>query len=314
MARKDDSGWRDGALNDWHARHGFPCPAAGMVLPMIEYDRGRAVGLVNYVRRGDALPRGKEAAATFAAFRSVLDPVEGTELPFLTAQYDPRNWAMCLFPHNAAAAALVRRVADDTGADGWATVTEAQFAELLYAMRGRDVPDLFGYDVTWSESEWLRLEPLGERPELPFPCSDMSARRRLYEPRGSAPMRVKLPCLDIDLAVTDQGDRLALVVDYKRMSAVCDPSGTNATALASLGATANRQVPAFMTRYFGAGPDCYRFETMPLNASAQQLLCYALGASDAPASDDALARAVGGGWVRLSEPQWLDVLRIARDV
>lgn len=309
--RKDDSGWRDGALNDWHARHGFPCPAAGMVLPMIEYDRGRAVGLVNYVRRGDALPRGAEVTSTFEAFRSVLDPVEGTELPFLTAQYDPRNWAMQLFPHNAAAAVLL----DDETSDGanWYRVSEERFARLLYAMRGREVPDLFGYDVEWSRSSWSELDMFGDRPELSFPCADMSARRRLYEPRGSAPMRVKLPCLDIDLVVTDRDDRLALVVDYKRMSAVCDPAGTNAQALASLAGPIN-MVPAFMTRYFGAGPGCYRFETMPLNASAQQLLCYALGASDAPASDDALARAVGGGWVRLSEPQWLDVLRVARDV
>jgi hypothetical protein len=307
--RKDDSGWRDGALNDWHARHGFPCPAAGMVLPMIEYDRGRAVGLVNYVRRGDALAHGKEAAATFAAFRNVGGGY-GDQLPFLTAQYDPRNWAMCLFPHNPAAAGLLDN--EEANSRGWVTVSEECFAGLLYAMRGRELPDLFGYDVTWSESEWLRLEPLGERPELPFPCSDMSARRRLYEPRGSAPMRVKLPCLDIDLAVTDQNDRLALVVDYKRMSAVCDPSGTNATALASLWSRSDHQVPAFMTRYFGVEPGRYRFETMPLNASAQHLLCYALGANDA--NDETLARAVGGGWVRLSEPQWLDVLRIARDV
>lgn len=311
--RKDDSGWRDGALNDWHASKGFPCPAAGMDLPMIEYDRGVAVGLVNYVRRGDALPSGKDAAATFAAFGQVLDSKNpGSRLPFLTAQYDPRNWAMRLFPHNPSAAALVRRVADDTGGDGWAPVTETQFAELLYAMRSREVPDLFGYDVEWSKSSWSELDMLGYRPELPFPCSDMSARRRLYEPRGSAPMRYKLPCLDVDLAVVDPDDRLVMVVDYKRMGAVCDLTGTNARALASLRSFSDHPVPAFMTRYFGSGPDFCSFETYALNKSASMLLCYALGADDV--NDETLARAVAGGWVRLTEGQWLDVLRVARDV
>lgn len=309
--RKDDSGWRDDALNDWHYRQGFPCPAAGMDLPMIEYDRGVAVGLVNYVRRGDPLAHGTEAGSMYMAFGQVLDSKHfGTQLPFLTVRYDPRNWAMQLFPHNATAAALLDN--EETNARGWVPVSEERFAQLLYAMRGREMPDLFGYDVEWSESSWSELGMYGERPELTFPCSDMSARRRLYEPRGSAPMRFKLPCLDIDLAVLDQDGRLAAVVDYKRMTAVCDPAGTNATALASLWSRSDHQVPAFMTRYFGAGAGHYRFETLPLNASAQRLLCYTLGANDANA--DVLARAVAGSWTRLTEDQWLDVLRVARDV
>lgn len=308
--RKIDSGWRDVDLNDWHVRHEFPCPAAGMALPMIEYDRGIAVGLVNYMPRDAAKPRGSDVASSYRAFATLAGPVKRDQLPFLTAEYDRRNWAMNLFPHNAAADALLDNE-NDFGR-GWVSVSEERFAELLYAMRGRTVPDMFGYGVEWAKSEWLRLEPLGGRPEQPFPCADMSARRREYEPATSAPMRVKLPCLDVDLAVMDQDDRLALVVDYKRMGAVCDTAGTNARALASLTTVSGFNVPAFMTRYFGSASSGYRFETYPLNGTASCHLAYVLGVGGTAWE---LADAVAGHrWVRLTEGQWLNVLRVARDL
>lgn len=304
MARKPDSGWRDESLNKWHVANGFPCPAAGMALPMIEYDRGQAVGLVNYIRRGDPLPSGSQVAAAYRAFGHAY-PGKGSEpLPFLTAVYDSRNWAMQLFPHNDAARSLL-------GDEGPYVVTEKHFAAILYLMRDRTMPDMFGYGVEWSTAPWLRLEPLGERASLPFPCADMSARRREYEPTVSAPMRVKLPCLDIDLAVVDHEDSLSLVVDYKRFGAACDVAGTNATALASLAGRTGPPVPAFMTRYFGQ-PGSYGFEAYPLNRAAASLLAYSLGSLD---DVDAMARAVAGDlWVRLTEPQWLGVLKAARDL
>ena len=304
MTRKPDSGWRDESLNKWHAANGFPCPAAGMALPMIEYDRGVAVGLVNYIRRGDPLPTGAQVAAVYRAFGHAY-PGKGNEpLPFLTAVYDSRNWAMQLFPHNDAARSLL-------GGAAPYEATEKHFAAILYRMRDRMLPDMFGYGIEWSEDAWLTLEPFGQRESLPFPCADMSARRREYEPNVSAPMRVKLPCLDIDLAVVDQEDSLALVVDYKRFGAACDVAGTNATALASLKGPRRLGIPAFMTRYFGQ-PGSYGFEAYPLNRAAASLLAYSLGSLD---DVDAMARAVAGDlWVRLTEPQWLEVLKAARDL
>lgn len=320
MARRDDSGWRDSALTEWHARHGFPCPASGMVLPMIEYDRGRAVGLVNYIPRGNALPQGPEVGATYRAFGRLYAGSGGSSLPFLTAVYDPRNWAMRLFPHNDAACDLLdvkglrigqTRVAA-TATPYWRSFTEARFAELLYAMRGRELPDMFGYGVEWNEGLWNPDNPVPARGNLPFPCADISARRRAYEPAVTAPMRIKIPCMDVDLAVTGPDEHLALVVDYKRRGAVCDLQGTNAKALASLAGASGMAVPAFMTRYHSDG-DTWWFETHPLNGSASTHLAYALGSTGAwPDPLDQVV--VGEQWIRLNEQQWLDVLRVARDV
>lgn len=310
MARKTDSGWRDEALNEWHVRNGFPCPAAGMVLPMIEYDRGQSVGLVNYVRRGENLPSGPDVAGMYRAFGDLHNDTGGKPLPFLTAAYDPRNWAMKVFPHNEAARSLM-------GTQGlaphWVAVTEHHFAAQLFAMRGRSLPDMFGYGVEWSTAPWMADNLEASRHEQPFPGADISARRRAYEPVVSAPMRVKLPCLDIDLAIADRDDKLSLVVDYKRPNATCDVKGTNATALASLARPVGPPVAAMMTRYWGDDRNGRYFEAWPLNRSASRHLSYTLGAVDA--RPDVLAKAVAGDhWVRLTEDEWLSVLKVAKEL
>lgn len=304
MARRDDSGWRDSALADWHAANGFACPAAGMVLPMIEYDRGQSVGIVNYIPRGNGLPKGEAIWSTYRAFGDLHNDTGGAPLPFLSAVYDPRNWAMKVFPHNDAAAALVG------ASSGWHAVPEREFAALLFAMRKRQLPDLFGYGVEWNTGPWLGDDPVPARGNLPFPCADMSDRRRRYEPDVSAPGRLKVPCLDVDLAVADQDDRLALVVDYKRRGALCDVTGTNATALASLARRTGPPVAALMTRYWTDGAEWW-FETYPLNRTARLHLAYVLG--DTGQDSARITQAVAEDrWIRMDERLWLGTLRAAR--
>jgi len=315
MARRDDSGWRDADLTKWHTDRGFACPAAGTVLPMIEYDRGRAVGLVNYIPRGNPLPNGEAEAAVYRALGRLHQDADGRPLPFITAVYDPTNWAMRVFPHNETACSLMGLGGHFTRS--WHGRSEYEFAEMLFRMRGRKVPDMFGMGVQWNTGSWLADDPVPARGNLTFPCADMSARRRAYEPAVAAPMRFKVPCLDIDLAVVDRDDRLALVVDYKRRGAVCDVTGTNATALASLAhPNHDHVIPAFMTRYHGDGDDWW-FETYALNRTASQHLAYVLGSMGVPdeATINALACTIAGRqWVRLTQHQWYGVLATARDL
>lgn len=301
--RKDDSGWRDRALADWHQANGFECPAPGMVMPMIEYDRGKAVGIVNYIRRGDELPTGAAVGAAYRAFGSLCGAASGEPLPFLTAVYDPRNWSVQLYPHNTSARMLT--------ADSWLAVSEYNFARLLYGMRGRRIPDLSIYGVEYRTSGWFSGDP-AVLEEQPWPCADMSARRRAYEPAATVPMREKVPCMDVDFTVVDQEDYLALVVDYKRHNALADTQGTNATALASLTHRNRKPVAAAMVRY-SANDGEWWFEAFPLNHSATGLFSFALGHGGG--SPDQVARAVAGKqWVRMSGDQWLGILRCVRDL
>lgn len=311
MARRTDTGWRDSLLTVRHAVYGFTAPAPGMVLPMVEYDRGRAVGLVNYLRIGDEVPNGPETAAAYRAFGRLADAAAMDHLPFLTAAYDPVDWSMALFPHNDAAQALV-------GRKGWTRVVEADFAALLYQMRGKVLPDLSCYGVRWNDTMWTTpssaTDP-GARYEK-WRGQAMSQRRREYEPTESVPFGLRVPCLDIDLAVIGPNEYVSLVVDYKAAGArlPTNLSHPNYKALASLASDTRSPVgvAAYVVEYAPVKP-AWQFRVHCLNKAAELHLAYSLGHTNA--STGALASAVvGDQWVSLTEAEWLDVLRCARDL
>lgn len=313
MARRTDTGWRDTLLGARHELWGFHAPAAGMKLPMIEYDRGKAVGIVSYQPLGNTLPTGPDVARAHRAFGRLRDASAMDELPFLTARYDVRDWSMDVFPHNGAAERLM-------GVQGprWAKLAEADFAALLYRMRGRQLPDLRPYGVEWN-TDWKRSYaadvPVVDGFER-WPGEPMSVRRRNYEPKVSVPFSQRVPCLDVDFAVIDSEDCVAMLVDYKaagaRLPVNLDHPNLKALASMTCGGLSGQNVPAFVVEYT---PDrgAWSFRVNCLNKSARLLLAYALGAVGADVS--ALASTVAGApWVALTETEWTDVLRCARDV
>lgn len=306
--RKLDSGWRDNLLTVRHRHYGFELPAAGMGLPMIEYDHGEPLAVISYQKRGEQLPKGDGVSAAYTAFGR-LSRSDGSTLPFLTVQYDPRNWSFRLFPHNRAAF-------DFTGHEGWWPVNELRFVSELYRLRGRPMPDLEPYGITYSTAPWLSQEPFRPAVDEPWPHAAMSVRRRNYEPVAHVRAGQRNPCLDVDFAVLDRDRRVSLLVDYKAPGARVSLKSTNLTALADLfvrpraGGLVN--VPAMVVRYEPTKP-AWGFHVHCLNQTARMRLSYVLGASQAPAGT--LAAAITGeDWVELTEAQWLDVLRCARDL
>lgn len=310
--RRSDSGWRDTLLTTRHRLYGYDCPASGMYLPMIEYDRGVPVGVVNYIRRGDGLPLGPDAVAAHQAM-SNLHEYDGTQLPFITCVYDPRNWAMRLFPHNDAARGLL-------GFNTWRPVVESDFVAALYRMRDRKLPDLSSVGVTWSEAQWLDDSHGAPEPVDSWPGQDMSVRRRCYEPAVSIPFRQRIPCTDMDLAVpaTTTGG-LALVVDYKAPGAKVTVGNTNMKALSGLvsrwnqpqngrvGAVAgHRKVAAMVVKYAPVKP-AWAFEVHCLNDSAERLLTSVMLDTNAVAWDW-----TPGDWTYVDESRWQQVLDYAR--
>ena len=313
MVRRSDTGWRDTLLGTRHAKWGFHAPAAGMQMPMIEYDRGRAVGIVSYLPLGLDLPSGPDVSSAYSAFGVLRDASGMDQLPFLTARYDVRDWSMEVFPHNDAAQRLM-----SLAGSAWVKMAEADFAALLYRMRRRVVPDLSPYGVTWN-TDWLRTYdgdlPLADGFER-WPGEPMSVRRRNYEPKVSIPFGQRVPCLDIDFAVVDRESRVAAVVDYKAAGGRLPVNlvHPNLKALASLTSgslSSGTNVAAFVAEYTPVRP-AWELRVHSINKSARLLLAYALGATNANVS--ALASTVAGGeWIALTEDEWVDVLRCARD-
>lgn len=308
MARKFDTGWRDLSLAKRHEEWGYPFPAAGMAFPMIEYDNRVPVAVVSYIRRGEGLPSGHDVGLAYHAFGSLYRNT-GENLPFFTVQYDPRNWAYSVFPHNGPARDFL--AAYEGGP--WAEFTEEEFASLLYRLRGRNLPDLSGFGVSFATDPWITSEPSPDfRLREEWPHQAMSRRRRCFEPGTQIKRSWRNPCTDVDLAVVDWNGCLSLLVDYKAQNTHVNPGSSNARVLAGVHTDYFRQrstVPAMMAQDTGGGA----FRVYCLNQSARSHLSYVLGCMDG--AEAALSHAVvSGDGVVLSEVQWREVLSAARDL
>lgn len=242
---RTDTMWRDPHLPVWHAARGIPYPAEGMILPMLEYDRGAPVGIVSYFSRNDQLPSG--APRAYGAMAGLFK-VNGEQLPFVTAHYDPFNWAFRLLGHNGAARRLL-------GVAGWKTCTERDFVSVLYAMRGRRLPAMGHYGVRLHDTPWYHdmLSPTDHTQDmLPWPGADISGRRRQYEPVNPdgtyTRFDLRNPCADFDLVVTGESGRLSLVVDYKGPGAEVKPGNTTHCAMAALYRRGGHQIPYMVAR------------------------------------------------------------------
>lgn len=305
--KRHDSGWRDPRINLVHAAYDVSVPLPGMSLLFVEYDRGEALAVINYIRRDVAsLPKGPDVGAAYAAVAKLRGPL-GTQLPFLTVQYDPRNWAMQLFGHNDAARDLI-------GTAGWQAVTETHFVRQLYRLRGRQIPDLASWGVDLSTAAWIRQE--AKLPVVSWPGQDMSVRRRDYEPEAKqgAPgvvqqlkFSLRNPCADIDLAVVGAGSgHLSLLVDFKLEGAHVDPKHKTHQALSGIYRTDGRPVPSMITRYDPTG-DHWTFSTYCLNEAAEDLLTRVMTSSNAVTMSW-----LPDGWTHMREHHWYDLLDLAK--
>lgn len=304
--RRHDTGWRDARLNLVHAAYEVPMPLPGMTLTMVEYDRGEALAVINYIRRDVAsLPKGPDVGKAYAAMGELRSPI-GTQLPFFTAQYDPRNWAMQLFAHNESARDLL-------GTSRWLPVTEQHFVRLLYRLRGRQLPDLASWGVNLSTAPWMRQD--AKLAPVAWAGQDMSVRRRNYEPEAKqgAPgvvhqlkFNLRNPCADVDLAVLDAADSIGLLVDFKLNGAYVNPKHKTHQAMSGILGPGGRPVPSLIVQYDPSG-DHWKFTALALNDSGAALLAKVLVGEGAVAAswwpDD---------WVHLPERYWYALLDYVR--
>lgn len=294
--RKRDSLWRDEALTDWHVERGFYVPAAGLPMPFIEYDQGEPVGLVSYLPVHEALPTGWVAANAYRALGQLF--VDGDHLPLFTVRYDlhPGDTPMySVLAHNEPASDINKRLFGESRP--WMRLDEADFARVLYAMRGRPLADLARYGVVWGDL-------CGPSREDHFPGASMSVRRRNFEPDMQVSPTRRIPCTDIDLMIPTPDGRVGLVVDYKThlYGVRTDLKSSSLTAMASLMNGDGRIAPAMVVHY---DRHVWTFMVQCLNSAASQLLSFALGSAG---SAENLASAVVGDRVVLNEDTWHVVL------
>lgn len=128
--RKERTGWRDLRLSQRHRRWGWDCPAVDLDFLFLEYDRGKAVALVEY-KHENAAPQYR----THPTYQAMIDLGNRANIPVIACRYaDDFSWFRITPLNNFAHQWIAEQQ----------TIDERQWVTLLYKIRGYDVPpDLF---------------------------------------------------------------------------------------------------------------------------------------------------------------------------
>lgn len=133
--REEITGWRDEEISRRHRLYGMNVPAVDVDFLLVEYDRGQAVALIDYKRRADK--EWIKELGNLGALARLYDS-SGAQLPFFVVQYRVSDWRFRIHALNEAAIeALQKHGYRDDG-----VVTEYDYVRFLYALRGRDMPEL----------------------------------------------------------------------------------------------------------------------------------------------------------------------------
>jgi len=125
--KAERTGWRDLALSQRHRRWGWDCPAVDLDFLFLEYDKGKAVALVEY--KNEHAP---QQYRTHPTYQAMIDLANRAEIPCIGCRY-------------AADFSWFRPVPLNSFAEIWLPqlrmMTERDWVTLLYNMRGYVPPD-----------------------------------------------------------------------------------------------------------------------------------------------------------------------------
>jgi len=131
--KQERSCWRDLRLSQRHRRWGWDCPAVDLDFLFLEYDKGKAVALVEY-KHEKAAPQ----YATHPTYQAMIDLGNKAGIPVFASRYFDDFLQWIITPLNIHATKwLPERV----------TMTECEWVKFLYHIRGYELPDgIFDYE------------------------------------------------------------------------------------------------------------------------------------------------------------------------
>lgn len=124
--RPERTGWRDENLSARHRRWGWDTPAVDLDFLFLEYDRGKAVALVEY-KNEHAAPQ----YVSHPTYQALIDLGNRAGIPVFAARYkdDFSEWKVVSLND------LAKRYISERK-----EMTEQDWVRLLYKIRGYDVP------------------------------------------------------------------------------------------------------------------------------------------------------------------------------
>jgi len=128
--RPERTGWRDMRLSQRHRQWGWDCPAVDLDFLFLEYDRGRAVALVEYKHERAMLQH-----ASHPTYQAMTDLGTRAGIPVFAVRYaDDFSWWRVVALNAKARDYLPQR----------REMTEQEWVTFLYELRGYKPPeDLF---------------------------------------------------------------------------------------------------------------------------------------------------------------------------
>ena len=134
QVRQERTCWRDLELSLRHKRWGWNLPAVDLDFLLLEYDRGKAVAIVEY-KHEYALPQ----IATHPSYQAMIDLGTRAGIPVFACRYKSDFTQWNIVPLNNEAKQLMP--------NGRVLMTERQWVTFLYKIRGYDLPQgIFNYE------------------------------------------------------------------------------------------------------------------------------------------------------------------------
>lgn len=125
--KQERTGWRDLSLSQRHRKWGWDCPAVDLDFLFLEYDKGKAVAIVEYKHE-----RARPQYASHPTYQAMIDLGTRAGVPVIAVRYanDFSTWGAV--PLNAKAREWLPERKE---------MTEREWVTLLYNIRGYNPPE-----------------------------------------------------------------------------------------------------------------------------------------------------------------------------
>lgn len=134
QVKQERTGWRDLELSLRHKKWGWNLPAVDLDFLLLEYDRGKAIAIVEY-KHENATPQ----IATHPSYQAMIDLGTRAGIPVFACRYKSDFTQWNIVPLNNEAKKWMP--------NGRTHLTERQWVTFLYKIRGYDLPqELFNYE------------------------------------------------------------------------------------------------------------------------------------------------------------------------